>query len=145
MTTRTTRKMKKMSTERRPSMKTAALSVALVLLISSAFAREDPKKHYALIFGTVYGSNDLPAYGVRITIRAAGKKHPSWDLMSDHRGEFAQRVPPGPSDYEIRGEAEVVPVENGKPQLSKKKKVRAEIKVHIAKEERQDITLHLMN
>jgi hypothetical protein len=138
-----------MSTKRGALAKAAVMSVALGLLISSAFAREDRKKredsrkHYALIFGTVYGSDDRPIHGVRITIRAAGKKHPSWELVSDHRGEFAQRVPPGPSDYEIKGEAELAPVENGKPQVSKKKKVRAEAKVHIAEEERQDVSLHL--
>ncbi|HVG91221.1 MAG TPA: hypothetical protein VNB54_06990 [Alphaproteobacteria bacterium] len=52
------------------------------------------EKPYALIFGTAYGPDDRPLYGVKITIRPQAKKHPSWDQMSDHRGEFAQRVPP---------------------------------------------------
>lgn len=117
--------------------------IAMALLLSSAFAREDPKKHYALIFGTIYGSDDRPVYGVRVTIHPVGRRRPSWDLVSDHRGEFAQRVPPGPEDYVVTSEAEMAPVEKGKPQTSKKKKFKAETKVHIAEEERQDITLHL--
>ena len=54
------------------------------------------EKPYALIFGTAYGPDDRPLYGVKITIHPQTKKHPSWSLISDHRGEFAQRVPPGP-------------------------------------------------
>ena len=102
------------------------------------------EKPYALIFGTAYGPDDRPLYGVKITIRPKTKKHPTWDLMSDHRGEFAQRVPPGPSDYLVRGEAEYAPLGNdGKPQLSKKKRLKGETKVHVESEERLDISLHL--
>lgn len=134
-----------MSTERRRAqvVSTVVFAMAVALLFSSAFASEDPKKHYALIFGTVYGTDDRPLYGARITIHPVGKKRPSWELMSDHRGEFAQRVPPGPQDYEIKGEAVMVPVENGKPQPSKKKRFTTMAKVHIAEEERQGISLHL--
>ena len=99
---------------------------------------KEPDKHFGLIFGTAYGPDDHPLYGVRVEIRAAGKKHPSWELLSDHRGEFAQRVPPGPGDYVITGEAEVV-----SPQTNKKKRLKGEAKVHIEAEERQDVGLHL--
>jgi len=58
--------------------------------------KKKPEKSYGLIFGTAYGPDDRPLYGVRITIHPEGKKHPSWELVSDHRGEFAQRVPPAP-------------------------------------------------
>ena len=102
------------------------------------------EKPYALIFGTAYGPDDRPLYGVKITIRPQAKKHPSWDLMSDHRGEFAQRVPPGPSDYLVHGEAEYAPLgDDGKPQLSKKKRLKGEAKVHVESEERLDISVHL--
>jgi hypothetical protein len=102
------------------------------------------EKPYALIFGTAYGPDDRPLYGVKITIRREGKKHGSWELISDHRGEFAQRVPSDPSDYLIKGEAEYAPLgADGKPQIKKKKKLRAETRVHIEGEERQDIGLHL--
>jgi hypothetical protein len=124
-----------------------AICVLLVLLPSSiAASKEKPKKEkpYALIFGTAYGPNDRPLYGVKITIRLQTKKHPSWDLISDHRGEFAQRVPAGTNDYLVRGEAEYAPVgDDGKAQLSKKVRLKGETRVHVDNEERRDISLHL--
>ena len=103
-----------------------AMCVLLALVAQPALAsrsKDKPKKEkpYALIFGTAYGPNDRPFYGVKITIRPQKKKHPSWELMSDHRGEFAQRVPAGTNDYLVHGEAEYAPVgDDGKPQLSKR-------------------------
>jgi hypothetical protein len=105
---------------------------------------EKPEKGYGLIFGTAYGPDDRPLYGVKINIRREGKKHASWDLLSDHRGEFAQRVPLEAADYLIKGEVEYAPVgKDGKPQTSKKKRLKGETKVHIEGEIRQDIGLHL--
>jgi len=102
------------------------------------------EKPYALIFGTAYGPDDRPLYGVKITIHSQAKKHPSWELMSDHRGEFAQRVPPGPADYLIHGEAEYATLgDDGKPQLSKKKRLKGDAKAHVESEERLDISVHL--
>lgn len=106
--------------------------------------KEKQEKSYGLIFGTAYGPDDRPLYGVKINIRPEGKKHPSWDLFSDHRGEFAQRVPATAADYLIKGEAEYAPIgKDGKPQMSKKKRLRGEAKVHMEGEIRQDIGLHL--
>jgi len=102
------------------------------------------EKPYALIFGTAYGPDDRPLYGVKITIRREGKNHKTWELISDHRGEFAQRVPADASDYLIKCEAEYAPAgPDGKPQMSKKKKLRGETRVHIEGEERQDVGVHL--
>jgi len=102
------------------------------------------EKPYALIFGTAYGPDDRPLYGVKVTIRPQAKKHPSWDLISDHRGEFAQRVPAGTNDYLVHGEAEYAPLGNdGKPQLSKKVRLKGETRVHVDNDERRDIGLHL--
>ena len=124
-----------------------AICVLLALLPSGvAASKEKPKKEkpYALIFGTAYGPNDRPLYGVKITIRPQTKKHPSWDLISDHRGEFALRVPAGTNDYLVHGEAEYAPVgDDGKPQLSKKVRLKGETRVHVDNEERRDISLHL--
>ena len=112
--------------------------------IGASKDKPQKEKPYALIFGTAYGPNDRPLYGVKITIRSQKKKHPSWDLMSDHRGEFAQRVPAGTNDYLVRGEAEYAPVgEDGKPQLSKKVRLKGETRVHVDNEERRDISVHL--
>jgi hypothetical protein len=124
-----------------------AICVFLALLPPCVAANKDKpqkEKPYALIFGTAYGPNDRPLYGVKITIRPQKKKHPSWDLMSDHRGEFAQRLPPGPGDYLVRGEAEYAPVgDDGKPQLSKKMRLKGETRVHVDNQERRDISVHL--
>ncbi len=125
-----------------------AICVLLLLLPCLAASKDKDKPHkekpYALIFGTAYGPNDRPLYGVKITVRSQKKKHSSWDLISDHRGEFAQRVPPGPGDYLVRGEAEYAPMgEDGKPQLSKKVRLKGETRVHIDNEERRDISVHL--
>jgi hypothetical protein len=131
-------------------------AVCLALLVLFAILRpaaqtdktdkkpEKPEKGYGLIFGTAYGPDERPLYGVKINIRREGKKHPSWDLLSDHRGEFAQRVPLEAADYLIKGEAEYAPVgKDGKPQTSKKKKLTGETKIHMEGEIRQDIGLHL--
>jgi hypothetical protein len=123
-----------------------ALCVFLTLTPLCVAASDKPKKEkpYALIFGTAYGPNDRPLYGVKITIRPEKKKHPSWELMSDHRGEFAQRVPARTNDYLVRGEAEYAPLgDDGKPQLSKKMRLKGETRVHVDNEERRDISLHL--
>src|SRR5260221_14748988 len=122
-----------------------ALFVLSALFQPSTLAdKKKPEKAYGLIFGTAYGPDDRPLYGVRITIRRQGKRHQNWELLSDHRGEFAQRVPPGPADYLIQGEAEYAPAgPDGKPQMYKKKRLKGETKVHIENEERQDIGVHL--
>jgi hypothetical protein len=99
---------------------------------------EDPRKPYALIFGTVWGPDDRPVYGVKIKIRRADQKHAKWELYSDHRGEFAQRVPAGKADYVVRADSKGVKSLNGK-QLHP----GDEVTVHIESEERADIGLHL--
>jgi hypothetical protein len=105
--------------------------------------KADQKNTYGVIFGTAYGPDDRPMYGVRVTIHQVGTKHPTWELVSDHRGEFAQRVPPAPADYLVSGEAEVAAIVNGKPQTSKKKRLKGEAKVHIEGAEWHDFSLHL--
>lgn len=112
----------------------------LILLISSAAAvsasAKDKKasqgKDYALIFGTVWDVQERPAPGVRIKIRREGDKKPKWELVSDARGEFAQRVPPGNADYVVWADIKG-PKDAPKP----------ETKVHVENDERVDISLHL--
>jgi hypothetical protein len=131
---------------------TAACLVIVIILALCALAqpvadkkdRQKAEKPYALIFGTAYGPDDRPLYGVKIKIREQTKKHSNYEQMSDHRGEFAQRVPPGPSDYLVYGEGEYAPAgPDGKPQVSKKKKLRGKTKVHVDSQERIDISVHL--
>lgn len=123
-----------------------AAAVTLTLFVSSALALKDPQKEqkpFGLIFGTVYGPDDRPVYGVRVRIHPVGRKRPNWELVSDHQGEFAQRVPIDPADYEVIAEAEITPIVDGKPQRSLKKRVKDVRKVHVDQNVEQDISLHL--
>jgi hypothetical protein len=52
-------------------------------------------KHDGLIFGTVWGPNNQPVYGMRVKIRPAGEKKARWEVYSNHAGEFEQLVPAG--------------------------------------------------
>ncbi len=90
---------------------------------------------YALIFGTVWDAQNRPVYGVPIKIRRSDQKKAKWQVMSDHRGEFAQRVPAGKADYIITAEI--------KPPKGKKDWKRPETTAHIENDERSDVGLHL--
>ncbi|HUS20051.1 MAG TPA: hypothetical protein VMZ25_10410 [Terriglobales bacterium] len=111
-----------------------ALVIAMVwLVLPSGSAQEiDPTKPYALIFGTVFGPDQRPAAFVRVKIRRVDQKKPKWELVSDRRGEFAQRFPAGKADY-------IVTTHVDKKYAIENK----EVKVHIDNDERQDIALHL--
>jgi hypothetical protein len=118
--------------------------ILLVAIVSSTFAAraqesdhaKNKPKPYALLFGTVWNAEGMPVYGVEVQIRRADHKHTQWTQVSDHHGEFAQRVPPGTADYIVTAE---VKVKEGK----KKAKQTAETKVHIDNDERVDFGLHL--
>ena len=92
----------------------------------------DAKKDYALIYGTVWDADDHPVAGVPITIRRASDKKPKWELVSDRRGEFAQRVPVGAQDYVIQANVKTT---QGRP--------KPEITVHIDDDERKDVSIRL--
>jgi hypothetical protein len=98
----------------------------------------DPRKPYALIFGTVWGPDDRPVYGVRVKIRRADHKRAKWELCSDHSGEFAQRLPAGKADYIVW-----VDTKDLKSLKGKKLDPGSEVTVHIESDERADIGLHL--
>lgn len=95
-------------------------------------ASQAPKDDYALIYGTVWGADEHPQAGVPITIRRASGKKAKWELVSDSRGEFAQRVPTGGQDYIIEAD---VKTPKGQPKPA--------ITVHIDDNERKDVSLHL--
>jgi hypothetical protein len=117
----------------------ATLLTAASLLTAPALpAEQKPDKPYALIFGTVWGPDDHPLYGVKVKIRQANGKKAHWELASDHHGEFALRVPPGPSDYLVRAD-----LKGFKSPTGKELHQDGEVKVHLDKDERQDIGLHL--
>lgn len=113
-----------------------ALGLCLAALIAPERASAgEHVKPYALIFGTVWGPDEQPMYGVKVKIRPADKNKAKWELYSDQRGEFAQRVPAGTNDYVVYADL--------KPQKGRTKLVAPEVKVHIENDERQDIGLHL--
>jgi len=94
-------------------------------------------KLYAVIFGTVWGPDDHPVYGVKVKIRRENEKKTRWELYSDHNGEFAQHVPPGKQDYVIWTDAKGYKSASGK-------RLQAEpVKVHVDADERVDTGLHL--
>jgi len=80
------------------------LPYLVVLLIISAVApaRQRPTpRDSAVIFGTVWGPDDRPVYGVTVKIRRAGDKRARWEVHSNHLGEFEQLVPAGKETYVI--------------------------------------------
>ena len=108
-------------------------------LIAAPLPSDDPipqknavPRDYALIVGTVWGPDDRPLAGVPIKIRSTTGKKAKWDLVSDQRGEFAQRVPPGRQDYIIEAD---IKTPKGQP--------KPEITVQIEDNERKDVGLHL--
>ncbi|HWY71783.1 MAG TPA: hypothetical protein VNX88_24160 [Terriglobales bacterium] len=111
----------------------ASLAVAFMLATSCLAIAGDPQKRelepYALLFGTLYGPDQRPAYGVKIKIRRADQKKAKWELYSNHQGEFAQRVPAGKADYIITADVKG----NPKPELT----------VHVDNDERKDFVLHM--
>jgi hypothetical protein len=109
----------------------------MVAAAASPPAGKKPQKPYALIFGTVWGPDDRPIYGVKVKIRQEGDKKARWELYSDHMGEFAQRVPAGKQDYVIWAEPKGYKFLDGR-QLQVE-----EVKVHVENDERVDTGLHL--
>jgi hypothetical protein len=100
--------------------------------------RKSNLKPYALIYGTVWGPDNRPLYGVKVKIRRSDQKKAKWELVSDRRGEFAQRLPAGKADYLVWAD-----LKSYKSLTGKQLKQDAEVPVHIDNDERADIGLHL--
>lgn len=122
-----------MITDRR---RLAGLLALFLALTGSSWLQADSKSHahdpYALLFGTIFGADQRPVYGVKITIRRADQKKTKWELMSNHQGEFAQRVPAGKADYIVTADVKT-PKNQPKPELT----------VHVDNDERKDFALYL--
>ena len=97
-----------------------------------------PTDPYALIFGTVWGPDNRPVYGINVKIRRVPDKKPKWQLSSDHAGEFAQRVPAGKADYVVWADLKGVKTTDGH-----RLRLAEEVAVHVEYDERVDIGLHL--
>ena len=103
-------------------------------------AQKSRGKPYAVIVGTVWGPDDRPVYGVHVKIRR-GKDKPNkarWEVYSDHRGEFEQRLPAGENDYILWADLKDFKPADGKPLH-----LVQEVTVHVYHDERQDVGLHL--
>lgn len=119
---------------RRQWQGTAAVAVALlcVLGVIPRSLSAQTRQNFALIYGTVWGPDNRAVPGVPIKIQRVGDKKPKWELVSDGRGEFAQRVPVGTNDYIVIADIKV-PKGTPKPQT----------KVHVYNDERVDMSVHL--
>ena len=104
----------------------------------AAPAEQKPDQPYALIFGTVWGPDDRPLYRVKVKIRRSDQKKARWEMYSDHHGEFALRVPPGPADYLVWAD-----LKGYKSPAGKELHQDGEVKVHVDNDEREDLGLHL--
>lgn len=94
---------------------------------------------YALIFGTVWDSENRPVYGVHVQLHRSGEKKVRWEAYSDHRGEFAFHVPPGKADYDLVADEKSIKA------LKNNNLTHAEpVKIHVEMDERVDTGLHLM-
>ena len=135
--------------DRRLATCRARLSIVALLLTSAlpvlsaegATQNIDPRKPYALIFGTVWGPDSRPVFGVKVKIRPADKKKAKWELFSNHQGEFAQRVPAGQADYIVW--VDTKDLKQVKSLDGKQLQPAPELTVHISGDERQDIGVHL--
>lgn len=109
------------------------LATALLLFAAAPLApAQQHGRNYALIYGTVWGPDNRPVAGVPIKIRPADKKKPVWDQVSDHSGEFAQRVPAGNAEYLVWADIK-----------HRKGEQPPQTTVQITFDERADISLHL--
>ncbi|MGH9517825.1 MAG: hypothetical protein ACRD3P_19330 [Terriglobales bacterium] len=93
---------------------------------------------YALIFGTVWGPDDRPVYGVEVKIRVAGENKAHWKVSSNRLGEFEQRVPAGKQDYVLWPD-----LKGYKNPAYKHLQPGPEVTVHIERDERVDTGVHL--
>ncbi|MFZ3264922.1 MAG: carboxypeptidase-like regulatory domain-containing protein [Terriglobales bacterium] len=113
----------------------------MLALLAPAMVRgqEDGKpKPYALIFGTVWDPDGHALYAVKVKIRRADENKARWELESNHTGEFAQRVPVGPGDYVVWADVKGYKLPDGRHLHA-----GSAVQVHIDKDERADIGIHL--
>lgn len=87
--------------------RTSVLVLLAVLLAFPALAtpspgpRKEKGKHHALLIGSVFTAEGLSLPGVQVTVKRKGDRKPKWKAVSDRRGEFAVRLPPGRATYEV--------------------------------------------
>ena len=110
----------------------ARLALVCALLAAAPLCGQSAPGPYALIFGTLWSPTNHPVYGVRMKLRLADQKKFRWEAFSDHRGEFAFRVPAGKADYILVPDVKHA---KGTP--------LPETRIHVENDERVDIGVHL--
>jgi len=110
------------------------------LLISSPLHARDRAETapFALIFGTVWGPDDRPVYGVEVKIRLAEERKPRWKVYSNRLGEFEQRVPAGKRDYVLWTD-----LKGYKSRIYKHLQPGPKVTIHTEGDERVNTGLHL--
>ena len=117
---------------------TVFVCLAFYLTSSHPLQAQHKSGDYALIFGTVWGPDDQPVYGVTVKIRKAGEKKVRWEVHSNHLGEFEQRVPAGRQDYVLAAD-----LRGYKSPQYKNLRPGKDVAVHVENDERVDTGLHL--
>jgi hypothetical protein len=114
------------------------LGAGPIATADGASDQDKKEKPYALLFGTVWGPDAHPVYGIRVRIRRADEKKARWEVYSNHQGEFAQRLPAAKADYVVWADLKGV-----KFNTSKQLTAGEEAKAHFEFDERVDVSLHL--
>jgi hypothetical protein len=112
----------------------------LVISVVAQAGRPLTAKNSAVIFGTVWGPDDRPVYGVTIKIRRAKDKarHARWEVYSNHLGEFEQLVPAGKETYILWADTKGLKTADGK-----RVQPGPEVTIEIEGNERVDTGVHL--
>ncbi len=106
-----------MHSSRRGPRRPRILPCLVVLLVIPAVAQAGQRlnaKNSAVIFGTVWGPDDRPVYGVTVKIRRARDKKARWEVHSNRLGEFEQLVPAGKETYVLWADTRGVKTPEGR-------------------------------
>jgi hypothetical protein len=110
----------------------------LIIPVAAQAGQQLTAKNSAVIFGTVWGPDDRPVYGVTVKIRRARDKRARWEVHSNHLGEFEQLVPAGKETYVIWADTKGV-----KTAAGRQVQPGPEVTVEIEGNERVDTGVHL--
>jgi hypothetical protein len=118
----------------------SCFAVLLIISVAAQAGQQLTAKNSAVIFGTVWGPDDRPVYGVTVKIRRARDKakHARWEVYSNHLGEFEQLVPAGKETYIIWADTRGFKTAEGK-----RLQPGPEVTIEIEGNERVDTGVHL--
>ena len=119
-----------------------AMNAVMLPTVAASPAFASSGEQYALVFGTLWGAGNRPVYGVHVKLRRAAEKKFRWETVSDHRGEFAFRVPAAKADYVLVADVKDSNVKGEAARHSKDQPL-PQTSVHVEGNERVDVSLHL--